>query len=467
MPPQPSFLEQAHDELSSLYAASEQLSLELNRESLVLEEKRDAISASELERQQAQADQTVLQASIDNNKTNIDRVRQELDRSGEPQRRHCRADRGPAGAHRGDRRPAGADRRKAPRSARREQKADGVERRDGGKAQLSLRANHALLTSGGSRTAGGDQLHPDGTFGHPRTEAGAGSGSCIRAGAPGGCGEAGGAVRKKLLPRRRENVTAANNMIAGYSLRLKARTEKRDGLKKQVSDTEIQLGTADSKLRMLREMERDFEGFSKAVKLVMQESARGALRGVHGPVSALIHADDEFTTAIETALGAAMQNIVVDTDNDKAAIQFLKRRDGGRATFLPLAPSPASGWRTMSSARSAALSASRRRWSREAKYESIVENLLGGRSLPRRWTTRYGWREPPAPRRIVTLDGQVMNRGRQHDRRLCLPQRGRALPRERPGEMPGEKRRARSNRCKNAFEAYGGRRKAPRKRNMS
>ena len=71
-------LEQAHSELSSLYAASEQLSLELNRESLVLEEKRDAISASELERQQAQADQTVLQASIDNNKTNIDRVRQEL-----------------------------------------------------------------------------------------------------------------------------------------------------------------------------------------------------------------------------------------------------------------------------------------------------------------------------------------------------------------------------------------------------
>ena len=100
------------------------------------------------------------------------------------------------------------------------------------------------------------------------------------------------------------------------TLRLKARADKRDALKKQLSDAEIGLDTAGSKLRMLREMERDYEGFSKAVKLVMQEAARGALRGVHGPVSALIHTDDAFTTAIETALGAAMQNIVVDSDND-------------------------------------------------------------------------------------------------------------------------------------------------------
>ena len=71
-------LEQAHNELSSLYAASEQLSLELNRESLVLEEKRDAIAAAEQERQQVQAGQAVVQTSIDNTAENIARVRQEL-----------------------------------------------------------------------------------------------------------------------------------------------------------------------------------------------------------------------------------------------------------------------------------------------------------------------------------------------------------------------------------------------------
>ena len=88
---------------------------------------------------------------------------------------------------------------------------------------------------------------------------------------------------------------------------------------------------------MLREMEREYEGFSKAVRLVMQDAAAGKLRGIHGPVSKLIRVDDRYTTAIETALGAAMQNIVVSSEEDgKTAIQMLKRRDGGRATFLPL-----------------------------------------------------------------------------------------------------------------------------------
>ena len=99
----------------------------------------------------------------------------------------------------------------------------------------------------------------------------------------------------------------------------------------------VQLRTLEAKANMLREMEQDFEGFSKAVRLVMQEAARGALSGVHGPVSKLIRVEDRYTTAIETALGAAMQNIIVDDEaSGKAAIQLLKRRDAGRATFLPL-----------------------------------------------------------------------------------------------------------------------------------
>ena len=84
-------------------------------------------------------------------------------------------------------------------------------------------------------------------------------------------------------------------------------------------------------------MEKDFEGYQKSVRQVMQEAKRGSLRNIHGPVSKLIRTDNDYTTAIEIALGGAMQNIVVDTEADsKAAIQFLKRTNGGRATFLPL-----------------------------------------------------------------------------------------------------------------------------------
>ena len=405
-------LEQAHSELSSLYAASEQLSLELNRESLVLEEKRDAISASELERQQAQADQTVLQASIDNNKTNIDRVRQELadqeSRSGgiAGQIEAQQARIGEIGVQ-----LARIDEKL--RAALEESKKLTESNDETAGKLLSLRANHALLTSEAAgrraeissiRTALSDILERKQAL-----EADHASALARREDV-----EKQAAQCEKSLAEAKENVTAANNMIAGYSLRLKARTEKRDGLKKQVNDTEIQLGTADSKLRMLREMERDFEGFSKAVKLVMQESARGALRGVHGPVSALIHADDEFTTAIETALGAAMQNIVVDTDNDgKAAIQFLKRRDGGRATFLPLGS--ISGKRMADNefrTQRGFVGIASALVTFEAKYESIVENLLGRTVIAETLDDAVRMARASGSRaRIVTLDGQVMNPG--------------------------------------------------------
>src|SRR5699024_9350379 len=80
-----------------------------------------------------------------------------------------------------------------------------------------------------------------------------------------------------------------------------------------------------------------YEGYSKAVKLVMGEAKKGQLRGIHGPVAGLIHVPDACAVAIEIALGGAMQHIVVDREEDgKAAIQYLKRRDGGRSTFLPL-----------------------------------------------------------------------------------------------------------------------------------
>ena len=84
-------------------------------------------------------------------------------------------------------------------------------------------------------------------------------------------------------------------------------------------------------------MERDYESYQKSVRMVMQESQKGALRNIHGPVSRLIRTDDSYTVAVEIALGAAMQQIIVGSEADgKAAISYLKRTGGGRATFLPI-----------------------------------------------------------------------------------------------------------------------------------
>ena len=87
----------------------------------------------------------------------------------------------------------------------------------------------------------------------------------------------------------------------------------------------------------MEDLERNLEGFTQSVKTVMRESTRGNLRGIHGPVTRLLKVPREYAVALETALGAAMQNVVVDSeDAAKAAIRLLKQRDSGRATFLPL-----------------------------------------------------------------------------------------------------------------------------------
>ena len=78
---------------------------------------------------------------------------------------------------------------------------------------------------------------------------------------------------------------------------------------------------------MLTEMEKDFEGYNRAVKAVMHAAEKGTLRGVRGPVANLIKTGDRYALAIETALGAAAQNIVVDTQSCGAqAIELLRRR---------------------------------------------------------------------------------------------------------------------------------------------
>ena len=139
------------------------------------------------------------------------------------------------------------------------------------------------------------------------------------------------------LEQAREDRDALKNVISGYTLRLESRSRKAKEAEERHVKLQMEENALKSRIHMLRDMEKAYEGYSKAVKLVMGEAERGQLRGIHGPVAGLLHVPDQYTVAIEIALGAAMQNIVVDSEEDgKAAIQCLKRRDGGRCTFLPL-----------------------------------------------------------------------------------------------------------------------------------
>ena len=216
------------------------------------------------------------------------------------------------------------------------------------------------------------------------------------------------------LTAAREEEQAAANVIQGHSLRMEGRRRRAQEAAQQAEQLRRQLAAMEDRIRLLTEMEKDYEGFSRAVKGVMQAADRGTLSGIHGPVASLMTTDPQYTVALEIALGAALQNIVVDRDTDaKEAIAFLKRRDAGRATFLP-----------MSAIRGDMLREPRldqeygfvgiasQLVTYDARYDGIFQNLLGrtvvvedldcGVNMARRYQNRF---------RIVTLDGQVINRG--------------------------------------------------------
>lgn len=133
-----------------------------------------------------------------------------------------------------------------------------------------------------------------------------------------------------------------------------------------------------SRLNALNDMEKSMEGYSRAVKTIISKDYRGG--GVCGVLSKLITVPGEFVTAIEIAMGAALQNVVVETESHaKAAIEYLKSNSLGRATFLPV--SSVSGNRLanekeISSMKGfAGVAADLIKY--DNKFNSIITNILG------------------------------------------------------------------------------------------
>ena len=405
-------LQQAKDDLDSLYAQSEQLGTKLREEDAALEAVRVETGLLEASREQLAGQMAVLRSNVENNNQNLDRIRQELagseSRSGgiDTQIAELRSRAGELEADM-ERSRAELEQLQAELTA---MTANAQGRT---KQFLELRAKQTTLTAElAARGADIRSLEESTKQSRQRQEQleedlAAGSGrrkdaqlameACLR-----------------TLNSAKEQVTSAQNMIAGFELRRNARIQKRDGLAQELRNLTGELDSVSAKARVFRAMERDFESYQKSVRLVMQEAQRGRLPGIHGPVSRLVRTDDEFTVAIEIALGGAMQQIVVGTENDgKAAITHLKRTGGGRATFLPL--NTISGRRLQETGLEAArgfVGIASDLVRSEQQYRGIVENLLGRTvicenidcaiSMAKQYRNRF---------KIVTLDGQVMNAG--------------------------------------------------------
>lgn len=211
-----------------------------------------------------------------------------------------------------------------------------------------------------------------------------------------------------------QEIISLKNSTQGLELKLSAKGNKKRELKGESDRLMLDYKEHMRKIAFLENLERNLEGFSKSVKTVVNASKNGKLRGICGPVSRVISVPQKYDTAIETALGGAMQNIVTNTDDDaKQAIRYLKSIDGGRATFLPLNTIKAKELRENGLDDCYGyVGIAAELCECEEKYRGILYSLLGriviaedlnsATAIAKSYSYRF---------KIVTIDGQVVNAG--------------------------------------------------------
>ena len=207
-----------------------------------------------------------------------------------------------------------------------------------------------------------------------------------------------------------ENEKQLANVRSGLELKLKNRKAALDEADTAEQRLGRELDAARQRLSVLRELEKNMDGYQNSVKAVMRAAGARRLRGIIGPVSAILKVEPGGEVAVETALGAALQNIVVENEAAaKAAIALLRSDNAGRATFLPLDTVQPGVFRGRLSG-TARLASSLVQ--ADARYDNIVSNLLGRIIVVEdineasRVARDNGFRS-----RVVTMDGQVINAG--------------------------------------------------------
>ncbi len=186
--------------------------------------------------------------------------------------------------------------------------------------------------------------------------------------------------------------------------------------RREYGEAQAELKALESRIAALKRMQEHFDGFNNSVKFVMSRAGEGRLSGVRGPLSNLIKVDEKYIVALETAFGAALQNIVVDDEKSaKAAIKMLKEAGAGRATFYPVSSMKSQG-RTReldeAATRPGFIGYANELLSCDKEYEGIVSYIVGRIAVfdnidhASDVARTSGWKI-----RIVTLDGQQINMG--------------------------------------------------------
>ncbi|MCR5150615.1 MAG: chromosome segregation protein SMC [Clostridiales bacterium] len=216
------------------------------------------------------------------------------------------------------------------------------------------------------------------------------------------------------VKKNEESLSENSNALEGLRMIQLSRQSKEKEKSAELEQLRLKIYQKNARIKMLDDLEKNLDGYAGSVQKVIKHAQQGALHGIRGAVSQLITVEPEYTVAVETALGAAIQNIVTDDENAaKRAINYLKENRLGRATFLPLTSVKAKQFTEngLSSCRGfvdMAVNLINADREYDAVFSSllaktaVVDNIDNAIAMAKKYSYRF---------KIVTLDGQVINAG--------------------------------------------------------
>ncbi len=216
---------------------------------------------------------------------------------------------------------------------------------------------------------------------------------------------------KKAYDDLCEIIRQKEELLKTHEERIAAFKQKLAETDNKLSEASVKYHRAQSLLESLLNLSERYEGYGHSVKKIMEQRDKNP--GIMGVVAEIISTDKKYETALETALGASLQNIVTDNESTaKYLIEFLKRGKYGRATFLPLTTVKEAGIKEAPPKEKGVIGRASELVVCEEKYKGLVNRLLGRTYvidnidnaiiIGRKYSQKY---------RMVTLEGELINTG--------------------------------------------------------
>ena len=183
---------------------------------------------------------------------------------------------------------------------------------------------------------------------------------------------------KKQEESIQQKLAEQQNRLTGFRQLAGIREQKYQQAVDQLNQCSSEYSQVQQRQRILRDLEQNMEGYAGSVRQILKVAGSGRLGGVHGTVAQRITVAPEYGTAIETALGGALQNLIVENEETaKRCIRYLKEIRGGRATFLPLTTIKGSRLREQLEGNEGFVALACDLVGYDSVYRNVMENLLG------------------------------------------------------------------------------------------